>query len=291
LLSRRDEKRCLPNSDEETKMKTFRVRTPKTKSWIDTQKAEEVVTYDRTRKTKRPGWGQQWDQETFRLAMSEYDRIIAFAAIHHSAEKLILVPGVGTGTDVRMLSQYGCQVIGVDISAEQIRKAIAIAEFQNVSYIIGDAEYLPLRANVADTIWCRAILHHLPNLGKAIAEFRASSKEGSVLVAAEPGLLNPVAMVARRFFPTDVHTRGERPFIPHQFESAMCRKGYRKVACKRFFLLVLLAPVTARWAPLLRPIAVMVTRVLVKFEDGLFRRFPTLSNLCWIFLCVFQRTV
>jgi SAM-dependent methyltransferase len=290
LLSRNGEKCCLPNSDEEAKMKTFRVRTPKARPWTDTQKAEEILTYDRKQKIKRPGWGRQWDKETFRLAMSEYDRMIAFAAIQYSAEKLILVPGVGAGTDVRTLSQYGCQVIGVDISAEQIRKAIAFAGFPNVSYIIGDAEYLSLRANVADTIWCRAILHHLPNLGKAIAEFRASSKEGSVLIAAEPGLLNPVAMMGRRFFPTDVHTRGERPFIPRQFESAICKKGYRKVACKRFFLLVLVAPVIARWAPLLRPIAVKLTRVLVRFEDGLFRRFPPLSNLCWIFLCTFQRT-
>ncbi|PXA03029.1 thiopurine S-methyltransferase [Coraliomargarita sinensis] len=56
----------------------------------------------------------------------------------HSLQGRALVPGCGTGHDVRLLAKHGVQVTGLDIAPGALRKAAAFAPVGGESYVLGD---------------------------------------------------------------------------------------------------------------------------------------------------------
>lgn len=58
----------------------------------------------------------------------------------------VLVPGCGTGHDVRLLSAHGVEAVGMDLSPEAIRRAEAFAKEGSESYVLGDFFNLPTGA-------------------------------------------------------------------------------------------------------------------------------------------------
>jgi hypothetical protein len=75
--------------------------------------------------------------------------------------------------------------------------------------------------------------------------FRKLLKPGGSVLATEPGLLNPLAFVRRRFFPTSVHTPDERPFVPWRF-FAMFRRHFTHVTGQHFYVVSVAAPVIGK---------------------------------------------
>ncbi|MFT5837096.1 MAG: SAM-dependent methyltransferase [Candidatus Azotimanducaceae bacterium] len=61
----------------------------------------------------------------------------------------VLVPGCGTGHDVRALAGQGADVIGMDIAPSAIRQAKAFPEVEGARYVINDFLNLGARHTVA----------------------------------------------------------------------------------------------------------------------------------------------
>jgi hypothetical protein len=55
----------------------------------------------------------------------------------------VLVPGAGTGHDVRLLAKQGAQVVGLDISARAVRKAEGFDRVNQERFEVGDFLELP----------------------------------------------------------------------------------------------------------------------------------------------------
>ncbi len=56
----------------------------------------------------------------------------------HRVEGLVLVPGCGTGHDVRLLAGQGADVVGMDVAPGAIRKAGCFPIVSKECYIVGD---------------------------------------------------------------------------------------------------------------------------------------------------------
>jgi SAM-dependent methyltransferase len=70
----------------------------------------------------------------------------------------VLEPGVGTGRIALPLVAAGCQVVGVDLSADMLR-ALAGREERELSLVRGDITRLPFCAQAFDAAVCVHVLH------------------------------------------------------------------------------------------------------------------------------------
>jgi SAM-dependent methyltransferase len=123
------------------------------------------------------------------------------------------------GARAVQLGEQGCHATGIDIAPWRIGYARARAAQNNVlvNFVIGDVERPCFRQESFDLVFCGAILHHLPDVEGSLSNLHQVLRDGGVLIAVEPGLLNPFAWVRRTFFPTPVHTPDEHPFVPYLF--------------------------------------------------------------------------
>lgn len=92
--------------------------------------------------------------------------------------------GSGAGLDAfvarRIVGDTG-RVIGVDFAPEMVAKATANAEqlgFDNVSFVEGDIEDIPLEAGTADVVLSNCVLNLVPDKARAFAEMHRILKPG-----------------------------------------------------------------------------------------------------------------
>ncbi|MCH2035697.1 MAG: TPMT family class I SAM-dependent methyltransferase [Puniceicoccaceae bacterium] len=62
--------------------------------------------------------------------------------LRHTISGRVLVPGSGTGHDVRLIAAQGADVLGLDISPRAHSAAISFKNFENANYRIGDFLHL-----------------------------------------------------------------------------------------------------------------------------------------------------
>ncbi|WP_102348165.1 class I SAM-dependent methyltransferase [Bacillus sp. Marseille-P3661] len=78
----------------------------------------------------------------------------------------------GGGHVVKALAPYVQQVFSTDLTERMLQSAAdhLNEHFNNVSYVIADAEALPFLANTFDVVTCRIAPHHFPNPERFISE-------------------------------------------------------------------------------------------------------------------------
>lgn len=92
--------------------------------------------------------------------------------------------GSGAGNDcfiARAETGEAGKVIGIDFTPAMIEKAISNAvklNFNNVEFILGDIENMPVNSNVADVIVSNCVLNLVPNKDKVFKEIYRVLKPG-----------------------------------------------------------------------------------------------------------------
>ena len=100
--------------------------------------------------------------------------------------------GSGTGYFSLNLVQLGVieRLTATDISPGMLKRLTATAEalgVQGVTTVATEAEELPFEDESFDLVFGHAVLHHIPDLGKAFAEFRRVLRPGGMIAfAGEP---------------------------------------------------------------------------------------------------------
>ena len=108
----------------------------------------------------------------------------------------------GSGESARVLSHhFGCDVTGVDYSAENCVRAnelaVAGGMSENTRFIEGDAEALPFADNSFDIAICECSLCIFPDRKKALAEMRRALRPG--------GRLGISDVILNEEIPTSLH--------------------------------------------------------------------------------------
>jgi len=100
--------------------------------------------------------------------------------------------GSGTGYFSLNLAQLGViqRLTATDISPGMLRRLAATAEelgLENVKTVTTEAEVLPFEDESFDLVFGHAVLHHIPDVARAFAEFRRVLRPGGVVAfAGEP---------------------------------------------------------------------------------------------------------
>lgn len=99
--------------------------------------------------------------------------------------KSVLEVGCGVGSDLIRFAQSGAYVIGIDLSlksAELAEKRLRVYGCDGVA-IEADAEKIPYKDNSFDFVWSWGVLHHTPDIRKAISEiYRVTKPDGRICV-------------------------------------------------------------------------------------------------------------
>jgi ubiquinone/menaquinone biosynthesis C-methylase UbiE len=92
--------------------------------------------------------------------------------------------GCGPGNAARIAAQRGATVVGVDPAAVMLRVARRLSRHtQNVSFVLGAAEAIPVDDAAACAAWSLAAVHHGPDLDAGLREVHRVLQPGGLLVA------------------------------------------------------------------------------------------------------------
>ncbi len=123
------------------------------------------------------------DARAARQARAEVERLLGRAL---RAGEVVLDPGCGTGWQAAGLRRAapGVSVVGLDLSAGMLARARAAGARPLLQ---ADAARLPLGDATVDLVVTRGVLHHLPEVVAALAEWRRVLRPGgAVVIVSEP---------------------------------------------------------------------------------------------------------
>lgn len=209
-----------------------------------------------------PGGDRLTEQLGRALSLSEADRVLDVAC--------------GNGhTALTLARKFGCSVVGVDYSADNVRRATEAARaagvHQRVTFVQGDAEDLPIAAGAFDALVCECAFCTFPDKAAGAREMRR--------VLAPDGRLGLSDVTLERPLPPEVY--GQVADLPVQATWVLCladarpADGYRAILAEAGF--VAFAASDGSWA--LREMIDEVGRRLMAIE--LAQRFGGLPEMDW----------
>ena len=142
----------------------------------------------------------------------------------------VLEIGAGTGNYTAALTASGFSMTAIDRSPAMVEIG---AQKIAARWILSDASALPIRARSVDAIAGVNVLHHLPALHAALAEFRRVARAGAALQAVVRENLE--TLWYRHYFPEiDDVLLPLHPTLGGLI-TAMFQAGFRRVAAAKIF--------------------------------------------------------
>lgn len=241
----------------------------------------EKEIYDHKKGRGKKEYGSWWDSEIYTYLQSPMNKNVQKLYQKHMKNKECLILGCSNGKNIKKFQDLPNKIVGIDISDSILE---AKQKFPDSIFIKADAEKLPFDKNSFDVVLCEAILHHL-DLETALKEIKRVLKKGGILlISYEPGLLNPVAYIGRRFFPSNIHSPQEKPFIPHRFRNILKEQGYKEIYFTYFYLWSNLLPIIGKHFKF--KVSKSIIDISFRLENIL--KFTILKEFFWIFTGVYK---
>lgn len=170
----------------------------------------------------------RYDDETVKFWAS---RLVALASVQSVDHVLDVGCGTG-GLAVGIARLTGARVTACDLSPEFIRYASDKAA--SVSWLIADAQHLPLMNESVDCVIMSLLLHRLPNPAVAVAEAARVLRPGSYLLIKTVAPEDAAGSLPYRLFPTMAATQLDRMLSIQQLETWATDAGFTALHLERF---------------------------------------------------------
>jgi ubiquinone/menaquinone biosynthesis C-methylase UbiE len=150
------------------------------------------------RNVSRQQFGQH--AEEYRLSRTHgdqatLDRLIQLIA--PEAGKKAADVGCGGGHMAVSLAKHVKELIAIDLTPQMLTQTNILASQRKLSNIISclaDAQNLPFKPEEFDIVSCRTVLHHVPNVSKAVSEMgRVLRKGGKLFISDMVGFEDRIA--------------------------------------------------------------------------------------------------
>jgi len=174
--------------------------------------------------------------ENYRYTMESI--IHSFVQFTRWHGKNVLEVGCGLGTDLLQFARAGAQVYGIDLSLRSVELANQRFRLYGfpASSIQADAENLPFVSDQFDLVYSWGVIHHTPNVHKAIKEiYRVLKLGGSIKIM----LYHRVSWYALKMY-FDYGLFKGKPFtsisrILSEYQESPGTKGYTIHEAKEMF--------------------------------------------------------
>lgn len=209
------------------------------------------------------------------LSNSYFEKQIA----RYSKNKTVLDYGCGLGENTEFLSPLANEVKSIDISDYAISLLKEEKPFENVEYMVMDAEETFFPDNYFDLVCGQAILHHL-DLEKSLNEISRILKDNGVGVFVEPLGHNPFVNLYRKLTP-DHRTHDEHPLLQNDIRSISSK--FKNVQVKYFHVFTLL---TVPFRNL--KIFDILLRTTNMLDGAVFNLLPFTKKYAWVCVLTFS---
>lgn len=118
-------------------------------------------------------------------------------------DKVVVDMGCGPGNLARLGLGHPKLLVGVDISEGALEKA---AE-HGYQTLYADVHSTPLKSGIADLVTANALLHHIDDVEKVLAECARLVKPGGMLITDEDPILSQTAFSGLSSWITKIHSR------------------------------------------------------------------------------------
>lgn len=202
---------------------------------LDTDKQRDH--YDRLMADRRPtrglscGFDSRFDP--FLLdrrpdLAAEFEHLFSEALEKRPAHLLDM--GCGSGLYFPVLAGKAERITGVDISSEMVKASQHLLDAKGINTIsvrTGSAEELPFEDESFDAVLGFDVLHHIPDVERALSEVRRVLRPGGRFVSIEPNVLNPIVWFAHALPPE------ERGALRHNYPWAIKRLVTKHIGLPR----------------------------------------------------------
>lgn len=124
--------------------------------------------------------------------------------------------GCGTGNVLCKLVNGKRELFGIDLSENMVKESKKRMG-RDADIMVADAEHIPYKDNMFDTLVCNASFHHYPHPEKALMEMKRILKNGGRLLIGEGYAIQPFRTLLNfsfRFSDSgDVHSYGKHELI------------------------------------------------------------------------------
>ncbi|MGA2682453.1 MAG: class I SAM-dependent methyltransferase [Candidatus Bathyarchaeia archaeon] len=234
---------------------------------------DEMQIYDGTEVSSLTGETGSYDNAFFPNVIRRRELELIEYVLRAEKPKFILDYGCGGGWLSVLLQKWGLRSVGIDISRRMVRNAKIVCP--SADFIVCDAMRLPFKDDIFDFVIGISILHHL-NMKQATDELKRISLAQSAFLFMEPSAINPLSAFGRKVFPMQVHTKGEKPYMPQYLNSALSAAGF---TIERFFSMFFLAYPAARFSRIARLNPPPLLVKMIYFFEGIMEEMPGIKNL------------
>jgi SAM-dependent methyltransferase len=153
------------------------------------------------------------------------------AALPLGGRLRVLDVGCGTGQSRQIYLERSSQYVGVDLSLGAL--TLAHRRFGGSCWVQADALRLPFADGVFDVVAFSSVLHHIEDIGAALAAARQALRPGGWIFAFDPNLLHPAMLLFRHprspFYRTEGVSPDERPLQPRVLHAAFEEAGFSAI--------------------------------------------------------------
>lgn len=129
------------------------------------------------------GEGLNYEQKrNFRYSLHDYmQEVFHFADFK---DQVVLDLGCGAGIDSAEFIRHGARVVSLDFTNTGVKATQALLKEAGLSGIVvqADARALPFKSHTFDCVYCFGVLHHIPQIEKALAQIhRVLKPTGNIM--------------------------------------------------------------------------------------------------------------
>ncbi len=157
----------------------------------DAYTASFSFEWNRHRRTQLDSAASRESEETFRAKTG--------LSPVEVAGRLVLDVGCGMGRFADVVSRWGGQVVGIDLSLSVEAASANLGDRENVRILQADLSRLPFRPDTFDIVYSLGVLHHTPNCEKAFQQLMPFVRPGGRLCVWVYGSMGPWERFARLY--------------------------------------------------------------------------------------------
>ncbi|MDD5687892.1 MAG: class I SAM-dependent methyltransferase [Elusimicrobia bacterium] len=145
-----------------------------------------MIEQDKVKEREYHDWEVTQKPEISEEDLERVKNIIEYCDILHKGNFNILEVGCGKGSFGKLISNYGNNVTGIDLSTKTIEVAKKM-ESEHYKVSVGDIDDIKLfKNNTFEIILCPFVLHHIPDISNAIHNFSYWVSSKGKLIIIEP---------------------------------------------------------------------------------------------------------
>jgi malonyl-CoA O-methyltransferase len=182
--------------------------------------------------------GEKWDEKTdsrrfYDATASSYEELfgeeqenkyqIALKTLEGSSLGAVLDVGCGAATFLQKIIDVSSLRVGIDLSLKMLSYEAGI-NMSSIHLLCADADYLPIRCGIFDSVFAFTLLQNMPNPRSTFLEmFRVLRRKG-IIIATWPTGTNLLSKVSQWFKDSGMSFREVEGQVMSKDHILICRK-------------------------------------------------------------------